>query len=307
MGESVQKEIKYTFRQIEQCNMCGSLSGTHKILGRRLNQSQGINPDRKTGISVAVVRCTNCGLVYSNPQPVPADIQDHYGISPEGYWKEDYFFVNDKFFRGEVKVLNKLMKYEAGAKSLDIGAGIGKGMIAYSRGGFDAYGLEPSEPFYRMAVERMKVSPEKLKCASVEEADFPENFFDYITFKSVLEHIYDPSVSVVKAMKWLKPGGIMQVEVPSSDWLINRLINLYYFLKCSSFVGNISPMHSPFHLYEFTPKSFIEHSKKHSYEIAFHQYYAGDIPMPRLIEPMLKTFMLKTDSGMELCMWLRKK
>ena len=40
---------------------------------------------------------------------------------------------------------------------LDIGAGIGKQMIALAKVGFATYGLEPSEPFYHRAIEKMGV------------------------------------------------------------------------------------------------------------------------------------------------------
>jgi len=52
-------------------------------------------------------------------------------------------------------------------------------------------------------------------------------------------------------MSWLKTDGIMHIEVPSSDWLIARLLNFYYKIRGLDYVTNISPMHEPFHLYEF--------------------------------------------------------
>ena len=110
--------------------MCGSNTRTHKVLGKRLNKSQGKNPRRKLGITTSVCKCSNCGLIYSNPQPIPFDIQDHYGVPPEKYWKEAYFELDDNYFQGEIVRLNQLMNFESGMKSLDIGAGLGKQMIA---------------------------------------------------------------------------------------------------------------------------------------------------------------------------------
>ncbi|HRH36934.1 MAG TPA: hypothetical protein PK760_01230, partial [Flavobacteriales bacterium] len=80
------KELRYRFVPVERCIMCGSPSAGHKVMGRRLNRSHGRNPKKLTGISTTVVRCSACKLVYSNPQPVPFDIQDHYGMPPESYW-----------------------------------------------------------------------------------------------------------------------------------------------------------------------------------------------------------------------------
>lgn len=139
------QQLRYYFDFIDKCNMCGSSTDKHKILGKRLNQSQGKNPEKKIGITTTIVKCTNCGLIYSNPQPVPVDLQDHYGVPPENYWREEYFAINDNYFKVEIERLKSLIDFKNGMKSLDIGAGLGKAMLALSNAGFDAYGFEQSQ------------------------------------------------------------------------------------------------------------------------------------------------------------------
>ena len=299
--------MRYEFREIVQCNMCGSDSSHHKILGKRLNASQGKNPKRKKGITTTIVRCIDCGLVYSNPQPIPFDIQDHYGMPPEDYWIEEYFQVDINYFQNEISQAKKLISFREGMKSLDVGAGLGKAMIALSHAGFTAYGFEPSIPFYERAISKMNISPEKLKLGMIENVEYSENEFDFITFGAVLEHLYDPSGAIKKTLKWLKPGGIIHIEVPSSRWLINKIINFYYRLKGGDYVGNISPMHTPFHLYEFGLKSFEKNAEKNGYEIAFYQYYVCKTFMPKFFDFFLKPYMRMTNTGMQLCVWLRKR
>jgi ubiquinone/menaquinone biosynthesis C-methylase UbiE len=297
---------RYYFNHIDKCNMCDSKIGTHKILGKRLNGPQGKNPKKKTGITTTIVKCTNCGLIYSNPQPVPFDIQDHYDVPPESYWKEDYFTISDNYFRGEIERLKTLLDIKHGMKSLDIGAGLGKQMIALSKSGFETYGLEPSKQFYEGAISQMGINPDRLKFGMIEDVEYPENHFDFISFGAVLEHLYDPSYSILKALKWLKQDGIIHIEVPSSDWLIGKIFNLFYKLKGTDYVGNLSPMHEPFHLHEFGPKSFQEHAKKHGYELAFYEYYVCQTFMPKVADYFLKPYMKMTNTGMQLCVWLRK-
>ena len=286
--------------------MCGSPISGHKIIGKRLNQSQGKNPRNKIGITTTIAKCPNCGLIYSNPQPIPSDIQDHYGVPPETYWKQEYFTVSDDYFKSEIARLRQLIDFKAGMKSLDIGAGLGKAMIALSNAGFDAYGFEPSRQFFDRALTQMNISPEKLRLAMVENADYAESSFDFISFGAVLEHLYDPSDSIIKALKWLKPNGIIHIEVPSSGWLVNRIINLFYKFQRTDYVGNISPMHEPYHLYEFGLKSFENHAKQHGYSVAFHEYYVCQTYMPKLADYLLKPYMKWTNTGMQLCVWLRK-
>lgn len=286
--------------------MCGSDVAGHKVLGKRLNRSQGKKPYDKIGITTTVVRCTNCGLIYANPQPIPADIQDHYGLPPETYWRKEYFHADEKYFQHEITTLRSLRPFTQDDKALDIGAGLGKCMIALKNAGFEAYGIEPSEPFYRRAIDKMNIEPSKLQLGAIEGASFPENHFDFITFGAVLEHLYDPSASIRKAMTWLKPGGILHIEVPSSDWLVARLINLYYRVRGLDYVSNISPMHEPFHLYEFTLESFRKNMINAGYEILHHEYYVAQTYLPRIFDFFLVPFMKKTRSGMQLCVWLRK-
>ena len=287
--------------------MCGSLSASHKILGKRLNASQGRNPRNKTGITTTVARCSDCGLIYSNPQPVPASIQDHYGIPPEEYWRSEYFTISDDYFSHEIATLKQQYSFRPGDKALDIGAGLGKGMIALERAGFESYGFEPSEPFYHRALEHMKLSRDRLQLSSIENAVYPLQHFDFITFGAVLEHLYDPAAAIEKAMTWLKPDGIMHIEVPSSEWFISKLFNFYYRVRGLDYVTNISPMHEPFHLYEFTLRSFQKHGSLTDYKIVHHEYYVAQTFLPKFLDWILVPFMRSTNTGMQLCVWLKKK
>jgi predicted SAM-dependent methyltransferase len=141
----------------------------------------------------------------------------------------------------------------------------------------------------------------------IEEVEYPECYFDFISFGAVLEHLYDPSESIKKAMFWLKPKGIIHIEVPSSDWFVNKIINFYYKLRMTDYVGNISPMHEPFHLHEFSLDSFKLNAKNNNYDIAFYEYYVCETYMPKLADYILKPYMKLTNKGMQLCVWLQKK
>lgn len=287
--------------------MCGSDSALHKVLGKRLNRSQGMNPRRKVGITTTIVKCNVCGLVYPNPLPVPRSIEDHYGVLPEEYWKDEYFAQDPSYFQQEISTYRSLAASNQHRTALDIGAGIGKCMIALSNAGFEVYGIEPSSKFYQAAIDRNGISPDRLLNDSVESANFPEAKFDFVTFGAVLEHLYDPSASIGKALSWLKPGGIVHIEVPSSDWLINKLSNALYRVRGLDYVANISPMHEPFHLYEFSLKTFRLHAEANGYKIIKHDYYVCQTFMPKIFDWLLVPFMKLTNSGMQLCVWLEKR
>jgi 2-polyprenyl-3-methyl-5-hydroxy-6-metoxy-1,4-benzoquinol methylase len=298
----------YKFYKVTTCNMCGSNSIYHKVIGQRLNQSTGMKPKRKHGISVTVLKCKKCGLIFSDPMPVPNDIQDHYGLPPETYWKTELFAWDENYFSEEIKELKKLMPITHGMKALDIGAGLGKSMLSLQKAGFDAYGLEASIPFYERAISKMNIPKERLKFSMLEDIEYSVEEFDFITFGAVLEHLYDPAGSIKKALKWLKPGGIIHIEVPSSKHLIQRMINWYYRLMGTFYVSNISPMHSPFHLYEFDLKSFKKLGEQNYFDVVKADYFVCDIMFfPAIIQPLLAKYMKSTNEGMMLVVWLKRK
>lgn len=307
INKTSDKGIRYKFLPIQRCNMCGDDVKDHKVLGKRLNQSQGKRPRSKTGLTTNVCICAKCGLIYCNPLPIPLDIQDHYGIAPENYWKAEYFELNANYFKNEIAQLKDLLPKDKWRKALDIGAGLGKTILSLNEEGFDTYGIEPSKPFHEKAISTMKIDANKLFLGAIEDADYAEDFFDFITFGAVLEHLYSPSEAIRKAMRWLKPGGIMHIEVPSSKWLINKIANVYYQnIYFSDFVANLSPMHAPYHLYEFGLKSFEENSKINHYKIARHDYYVCETYLPKVLDFALKPAMKYTNTGMQLCIWLKK-
>jgi 2-polyprenyl-3-methyl-5-hydroxy-6-metoxy-1,4-benzoquinol methylase len=301
------KTISYHFEEVLQCEMCGDPAAKHKVIGQRMNRSQGLRPRKKSGITVSVKKCTNCKLLYSSPQPVPFDIQDHYGIPPENYWKPGYFVPDPGYFSEQIKTAKKLLDFKPGMKSLDIGAGIGKCMISLQNAGFDTYGFEPSEPYYERAITKMNISAERLRLGMIEKMDYEESSFDLITFGAVFEHLYHPAACLQKALKWLKPGGVMHIEVPSSAYLAARIINFYYRLIGTNYVCNLSPMHSPFHLFEFRYKSFSALSEQLGFTIRYHTYYVGkSLLLPKFLAPVLNRYMKWTNTGMQLEIWLSK-
>jgi rubredoxin len=179
-------------------------------------------------------------------------------------------------------------------------------MVQLDKAGYETHGLEPSAPFRDRAISKLAIDPQRLKLGTVEDADYPEASFDFINLCVVLEHISDPGAALERALRWLKPGGVIHVEVPSADWLIVRLTNLYYRLRGTDCVGNLSPMHPPYHLHEFTVTSFREHGRKHGYTVERDAHYVCPTYLPKFLDIIARPLMAWTRTGMEVAVWLRK-
>jgi len=287
--------------------MCEAMPDRFNLLGLRLNQSQGKKPKAASGIAVSVKQCGECGLIFADPLPIPESMADHYGLPPESYWTTNSFEVETGYFAREVAEAKRLINFQPGMTALDVGVGLGKSMAVMAREGFDVRGIEPSAPFRDRALSFLDVSENRVVAAGIEDAEFGGGQFNFITFGAVLEHIYDPAAALEKCLRWLKPGGVIQAEVPSSAHLMSKLLNQFFRLAGTNYVTNISPMHSPFHLYEFTPRSFESHGARAGYEIASQYYSVGSIyHLPKFVHAPLKWMMERNATGMQLTVFLRK-
>lgn len=295
--------MRYTFRPVDACDMCGAQA--FKSLGMRLSASQGFRPRSAEGIAVPVKQCCECSLIFSDPQPVPEDLSDHYGLPPEQYWHPDRFQWSPDYFADEIATAKRLLDFQTGMTALDVGVGQGKAMKSLSVAGFDAWGLEPTEAFRRVAIESMGIEPDRVQLAPVETAEYPPAQFDLITFGAVLEHLYSPSSAIERALRWLKPRGIIQAEVPSSRWLIARIVNTWFRLAGTNYVTHLSPMHSPFHMFEFGLQSFQLNGKQLGYSIAEHHYMTCTV-MHLPAKALFRRIMDATDTGMQLAVYLRR-
>jgi SAM-dependent methyltransferase len=299
------KALQYRFTPATACNMCGAGPEQFTTMGLRLNQSQGFRARALAGIAVGVRKCGVCQLIFADPQPLPENFSDHYG-SAKDYWTASYFEADPRYLAQEIAEAKSLMPPTQKPRALDIGAGIGKAMQSLAAAGFEAFGIEPSQDFSKVAVTR-GVPRDRLKLNSIDDASFEPESFDFITFGASLEHLPSPGDALGRALEWLKPGGIIQAEVPSSKYLIAKLVNLYFRLSGTNYVTNTSPMHPPYHLFEFGLRSFELNGRRLGYEVALHRYSVCDIlHFPRFMHAPLRWFMARTNTGMQLTVFLRK-
>jgi SAM-dependent methyltransferase len=296
--------MSYTFLWSDVCNMCGASTLDAVTLGRRLNGHQGIRPARKRGVTVSIQRCRACGLVFPNPMPVPAALAQHYEVPPEEYWTGGQLAQSASAAEYQAhEFLARWSGERRRPKALDVGAGTGRMMLAFQNSGFDTWGIEPSQHFRAQALDQ-RIPAERLLPAPIESAELPAEGFDFINMSAVMEHLVEPAGALARALGWLAPGGLIRVEVPSSDWLIARLLNLVYRLQGLDFVTNTSPMHPPFHLYEFTRQCFVTHGERAGYRVADSRVFTGDTFVPRAVQRAARRLMAATDSGMVLELWL---
>lgn len=196
-----------TFRSDHPCNLCGGhdvhVVGTRDRAGRPLRS----------------VLCDGCGLVWSDPRPADATLDDYYARA----YRQDYKGVHTPRLRHVVRAgrvaldrFDRIRPLLLGRpRLLDIGAGGGEFLYCASRlARIRGEGLEPNAGYAAHARSALDLSVEEGFVQSHVRA--PASV-DLVTMFHVLEHLADPQGALRRIAGWLRPGGHAVVEVPNVE------------------------------------------------------------------------------------------
>lgn len=109
--------------------------------------------------------------------------------------------------------LIEMLAIPAGAKMLDVGCGRGEFTKAFENEGLVVEGADIEAGDTAV----LNTIPVKYFDLEKEPFPYPDNTFDVVFSKSVIEHIYDPAHFLSEQKRILKPGGKIIVLTP--DWM----------------------------------------------------------------------------------------
>ena len=110
-------------------------------------------------------------------------------------------------------------QFRKGERLLDIGCGSGRDLKALHDSGYEAYGLDGSREFIRLAKEKYPELGERFHHGTIPD-EFPSSLntedWDGIICSAVLQHIPDNLISgcFFGFQRLLKPGGRLVISVP---------------------------------------------------------------------------------------------
>ena len=226
------------------CNLCGSSKYT---FFHKLGESQ-------------IVKCSNCGLYFLNPQLDKEDLQqlyDHtYFLSEEsaitGY--EDYISDKENIVRTSHKKLKRIEKYYPQKGTiLDIGCATGFFLLAAREREWDARGVEYSDYASQIAREQHSL---QVKTGTIKEAEYKDEFFDCVTMWDLIEHVTDPMADLAEVNRIMKPDGILAIITPNVASFIAKLWGKKWLL-----------WNRTDHLYFFSPNTLNQMLKKNGFKI----------------------------------------
>ncbi len=169
---------------------------------------------------IRVVRCKDTGMLYLCPRPsrknreamlqgiIPEALAE-YGKKGYNYASVDELRIND--FTNRIDIFNSLFKDRPTKTLLDVGTSGGALLDVASKGGWSVKGIEP----FMEDVLKCQAKGHDVIQGLAEALPYAEASFDIVHTSHVFEHLEDPLKAAQEALRVLKPGGLLFIEVPN--------------------------------------------------------------------------------------------
>lgn len=109
------------------------------------------------------------------------------------------------------KYSDTLKPQRAGARVLDVGCGAGQVVDRLTQAGFEAYGVDVSEP----NIERARRFSDRCSLYDGRRLPFPDQHFAAVGALNVLEHVEEPEAFLRELARVTEPGGTLVVSSPN--------------------------------------------------------------------------------------------
>jgi len=191
-----------------------------------------------------VSKCLNCKHMFTSPRPTEAWLPRYYPAQYGPYNIEVGAGHNESLNRTYDAIfanpLVRLLKVMRKGRILDYGTGSGSLLYELKQSGWDAFGLDMSE----VAVERARSLGLKVTLGRIQDAGYPDDFFDVCTMFHVLEHLARPKETVRDISRVIRPGGLLLISIPNAASIEAHMFGRFWF-----------GWGLPRHLQHFTPTS----------------------------------------------------
>lgn len=240
------------YERVEACDICGAPSQSHPTLFWKHN--------------TPMVRCTTCGMIYSNPRWKAEYLFGRY--TPE-YWEQ----YSDKIKRTAIDPIANQEYYDPHLnymeivrqtwRVLDVGCATGEFLAAAQARLWQVYGVEPS-PIGAALAER--VPGATIHTGTLDTAPWPDGFFDAVVLLEVIEHLQSPSAYMEQIKRLVRPGGMMVLATPNIHSLAYALLGRKW-----------DPVGPNDHLYLFAPKTLERLLNRYGFAIHHLHTLATDL------------------------------
>lgn len=218
------------------CNLCGAAEV--EVLARK----------GREGDLLRTVICRQCGLVWSDPRPIEA----HRYYTEE--YRKDYKKVETPkpihvYRAGRVALdrWRRIRRWVPGrGQVVDVGSGGGEFVYLMTRLGFRCTGIEPHVGYADYSIREYSLD---VRPGLADDMELGAGEYDLVALWHTLEHTEDPGGLLALARRWLKPTGVLVVEVPNVAAVCQAPAHRFHRA----------------HLYSFNPETLAGLGTKHGF------------------------------------------
>lgn len=109
------------------------------------------------------------------------------------------------------KYADTLRPTTPGGRVLDVGCGVGQVVHRLTEAGFDAHGVDVSEP----NIERAREFSPRCQLYDGKHLPFPDRHFASVGALNVLEHVEEPEAFIAELVRVAAPGGRVLISSPN--------------------------------------------------------------------------------------------
>jgi SAM-dependent methyltransferase len=170
---------------------------------------------RTKAVHGRVVRCSDCGFIFTSPQFSPEEYARIYeAVHADGA-------VGSPPRARFAALAHRVQQAEAAGRFLDFGCGSGAFLDAMA--GYDGIGFEVQADVPGGASRSGRLVTGDILADTIEQCGLAPQSFDFIVAWDVLEHLAMAAQQMARLHTLLKPGGRLYLTVPNSGSWIARL------------------------------------------------------------------------------------
>jgi len=235
-------------KEYAACALCGSRKKQQLYIGDRY------------GMGLRTVYCKRCGLIFTDPRPVQAEMEEfynsHYRFFYEAVAAPSQDYIDKGIFSQRAAkvydILDQAIDLGRVAAVLDVGCSEGSFLRHFGQRhpGARRVGIEPSPAFSAFAGKYASadIFTGGLE-AFIDARPTDRGAFDVVVLCHVLEHFLNPGVELDRIRDLLADGGHLYAEVPNATSPVSKLGMLHIA-----------------HVFHFSADTFTLFLQKHGFE-----------------------------------------
>jgi len=215
----------------------------------------------------SLVKCKQCGLIYVNPRLPGNKLSNLYQQEYYSFYADDASEESrrrKRTFKVEVAELEKITeKLGLNKNILDIGCGGGFFLDSLDDS-WEKHGAELNPVAAEFAKDKFGINVFQGK---LDDADFPNETFNVVKMRGVIEHLSDPLRELYQVHRILRKGGLLTINTPNIGSLCGKIYGEKFRLVC--------PTH---HIYYFSTRTLSRMLQKVGFKICKVSYHYFDTP-----------------------------